>query len=269
MNLFYKSLLISGFDVCMFNSLDVLLPTVLMIIFRNLPVNSINLICITFYFLFAVRKIGNLVSLLQTNIVLYKKYSEVSKNQKIQEEKKHYNKGFKKYKGNMIINNKHIIISNYMSNISNLHIKKFNISYGQKIILSAPIGTGKSVFFRDLFETFGKSKILYIPNDVLLFSGTVYENIFFDNRNILKYEDLKIIKKLGFDEAFLCRTIKYNELSGGEKKRIAFLRFYFNKKEINILDEVISEVEEKNVLGMIEIIKSCNETVILATHNDF
>ncbi len=269
-NAFYKSLVISGMNVCLFNSLDIFLPTLLLIILRKSPAfESFNLICITFYFLYASKKISNIVTSLQNNLVLYEKFSKNLKLKNLFEitlEKKSINSD---YEGLIVNNPDGVLINNYVSKISNLKIEKLKVQAGSKTVFVAKVGTGKSVLFRDIFESIGQDNVLYIPSNIELFSGSVMDNIFFEKNRKISSSELEIINTLGFSSDFLYRNFNNNELSGGEKKRIAFLRFYFNRKQINILDEVLSEIEDSIIEKMLDLIKKCPETIILASHNEY
>ena len=59
-----------------------------------------------------------------------------------------------------------------------------------------------------------------------------------------------------------------NNLSGGQRQRLALCRMLFNNKDILILDEIDSFLDDKNIKILIEeIIKDENKTIIFSTHN--
>ena len=268
-HLFYKSLILSGFNVCVFSSLDILLPSLIMLILQKANIDSMQYVCIVFYFLFAIKKIGNFISIVQNNSALYKKYKTTDFSRIVSNSNSSGKIDTQRYFSGVIrLEKDNILISEYKSSISNLKIQNQKIIYGEKVILDAPIGSGKSILFKDIFEELGKNNVTYIPPEISLFNGTIYENIFFAEKKTLTTQEKSIIEKVGFNEAILNQRITNNELSGGEKKRIAFLRFYFNKKTVNILDETLTEIEENLLNEMITLIKECKETVLVASHNE-
>jgi cell division transport system ATP-binding protein len=61
-----------------------------------------------------------------------------------------------------------------------------------------------------------------------------------------------------------------NQLSGGEKQRLAIARAIINQPEVLIADEPTGNLDQRNTLEVIEILKKINDlgtTVILTTHD--
>ena len=62
-----------------------------------------------------------------------------------------------------------------------------------------------------------------------------------------------------------------NQLSGGERSRVALLRGIINKPKILLADEPTGNLDEKNALTLIELLKKINkdfnQAIIITTHN--
>ena len=62
-----------------------------------------------------------------------------------------------------------------------------------------------------------------------------------------------------------------NQLSGGERSRVALLRGIINKPKILLADEPTGNLDEKNALTLIDLLKKINkdfnQAIIITTHN--
>ncbi|MEY8001311.1 ABC transporter ATP-binding protein [Clostridium sp. JNZ X4-2] len=156
-----------------------------------------------------------------------------------------------------------------------------------------PSGSGKSTFFKLCSQLISptsgnifyegipyvkydpiewRKKIAYCFQTPCLFENTVMDNLMFPFSIRNKEVDLNLIKKLledfKMDSSYLSRTI--NNLSGGEKQRIALIRTLIFIPKILLLDEVTSALDEKNTSIVENVIKSLNEkgtTILWITHN--
>ena len=76
-----------------------------------------------------------------------------------------------------------------------------------------------------------------------------------------------------FAELNLSSKMNYypNQLSGGERSRVALIRGIINKPKILLADEPTGNLDEKNALVLIELLKKINtdfnQTIIITTHN--
>ena len=76
-----------------------------------------------------------------------------------------------------------------------------------------------------------------------------------------------------FAELNLSSKMNYypNQLSGGERSRVALLRGIINKPKILLADEPTGNLDEKNALVLIELLKKIhndyNQSIIITTHN--
>lgn len=128
----------------------------------------------------------------------------------------------------------------------------------------------KNVSIHDL-----RSKISYVPQEHILFSGTVKDNIAFCNPGL----DIDLIKEAakfasvdkdieGFTDGY--ETIigeKGISLSGGQKQRISIARSLMSAPEILLLDDCLSAVDsktEERILATFKDIRKDKTTFIVA-----
>ena len=200
-----------------------------------------------------------------------------------------------KIKGNVTFNN---VAFSYPSRkeITVLKNVSFTASFGQKIAIVGPSGTGKSTiaslllrFYNiDEGEILVDGKNIYdfdlenlrgnmsiVPQDVILFGGTIRENIAYGKPNATEEEILTASKQANaynfiesFPEKFETivgeRGIK---LSGGQRQRIAIARALLKNPSILILDEATSSLDsesEKLVQEALEILMEGRTSIIIA-----
>ncbi len=172
----------------------------------------------------------------------------------------------------------------------------FNAGFGQKIALVGPSGAGKStisslllrfydiesgkilidgkdIFDYDLETLRGNMSI--VPQDVILFGGSIRENIAYGKPDATDTEIFKAAEQAnalqfvnGFPEKFDTlvgeRGIK---LSGGQRQRIAIARALLKNPAILILDEATSSLDsesEKLVQEALEILMEGRTSIIIA-----
>jgi ABC-type multidrug transport system fused ATPase/permease subunit len=200
-----------------------------------------------------------------------------------------------KIKGNVTFKN---VAFSYHSRkeIKVLKDVSFTASFGQKIAIVGPSGTGKSTiaslllrFYNiDEGEILVDGKNIYdfdleslrgnmsiVPQDVILFGGTIRENIAYGKPNATEEEILTASKQANaynfiesFPEKFETivgeRGIK---LSGGQRQRIAIARALLKNPSILILDEATSSLDsesEKLVQEALEILMQGRTSIIIA-----
>ena len=172
----------------------------------------------------------------------------------------------------------------------------FTASYGQKIAIVGPSGTGKStiaslllrfynidsgeilvdgknIYDYDLEKLRGNMSI--VPQDVILFGGTIKENIAYGKPDATNDEIILAAKQanaLNFIESFpeKFETIvgeRGIKLSGGQRQRIAIARALLKNPSILILDEATSSLDsesEKLVQEALEILMQGRTSIIIA-----
>lgn len=154
------------------------------------------------------------------------------------------------------------------STISSLLFKFFDVSFGKILINNEDI---QHIQSESLYKLLG-----IVPQDVILFNTTIYENILFARPNASKEEVEEVIelaqlgsvlKKLPnhYDTVVGERGLK---LSGGEKQRIAIARILLKRPALYIFDEATSSLdlstEETIMKNIAPIIK--NATSIIIAH---
>jgi ABC-type multidrug transport system fused ATPase/permease subunit len=172
----------------------------------------------------------------------------------------------------------------------------FTAKFGQKIALVGPSGAGKStisalllrfydlnsgeiiiddksIYDYDLEQLRGNMSI--VPQDVILFGGSIKENIAYGKPDAT-FEEIKVAAQQanalefinGFPEQFETlvgeRGIK---LSGGQRQRIAIARALLKNPSILILDEATSSLDsesEKLVQEALETLMNGRTSIIIA-----
>src|SRR5690606_11921229 len=116
----------------------------------------------------------------------------------------------------------------------------------------------------------------YVPQDHVLFSRTILENILFGKADATEEEVSQAIKLSYFEKdlAMLPNGLetlvgeKGVALSGGQKQRISIARAIIKNPEILILDDSLSAVDAKTEAKIIENIQRerAGKTTIITTH---
>ncbi len=187
---------------------------------------------------------------------------------------------------------------NYSYNDYDLTLQKINFSInpGEKIMFKGKSGCGKSTMCKILNKdienytgevTIGeknlkdyslrtiRENVLYVSQNEDIFTNSIRENILL-GRNIEENKFGKIMELCKVDKIVEKKPFHYdtvisnnlNEISGGEKQRIILARSLLKDAKIIILDEVLSEVDEKMEREIIKNINSYfnNKTIIYITH---
>jgi ABC-type multidrug transport system fused ATPase/permease subunit len=143
----------------------------------------------------------------------------------------------------------------------------YDVNKGEILIDDKPI---ESYLLADL-----RRHIAYVPQDVMLFGGTIYENILYGNPNASKDEVIEAAQKANalefiqsFPDQFETKVGERGiQLSGGQKQRIAIARAVIKNPSILILDEATSALDsesEKLVQSALDNLMKDRTSIVIA-----
>lgn len=167
---------------------------------------------------------------------------------------------------------------------------------GKIYIINGDNGTGKSSFFKSLVKLHNSYNgniivnesvelkdvivdslselVAYVEQDNHLFSGTIFENIFWgqnDDNNYLPPFLKGFIDSLyklpnGLNE--IVASDSNSVLSGGEKKKIALARALLKDADLILLDEPTAALDKGSIYSLFSILNKLKENsiIILITH---
>ena len=156
-----------------------------------------------------------------------------------------------------------------------IHDVSLDILPGQTAALVGPSGAGKSTLIKLLFRFFDPStgtirldghdirtldrksflsQIALVPQETLLFGGTVKENILYGKLDATDTELKEAAQKANAHEFIVGMEKGYNtvvgekgaKLSGGERQRIAIARAILKDPKILVLDEATSSLDNRS-----------------------
>lgn len=155
--------------------------------------------------------------------------------------------------------------------IANLFTRVFDVSEGSILLDGVDI---RSINLHELREQVG-----VVPQDVLLFSDTVTNNIAFGNNTVDEKRAREYATRAFVDEEILRLQYGYETmvgergvmLSGGQKQRISIARALIKNPSVLVLDDCLSAVDtrtENKILQQFnEVLKE--KTAIVITHRIF
>lgn len=277
---------------CFISSVEFIMDVYLIRLVLKGNINYSNMIVITFLF----QLISNSICLIGNYIpsLLYQKKitTKINEFYNIREEDK---KGYLIHNNSIRISDLSFSYNNYKYVINNLNL---SIDKNEKVIIKGESGCGKSTLCKILNKEYDNYKgniylgnknyrsielnsirkiLYYLSQEETIFHGTIRENILMGRT--VKDEALKgVIKICELDriidkKTFGLDTYLYaggDELSGGEKQLIILARALISNKEILILDEALSEVNEDLENRIINRLfdKCINKTIIYVSHKN-
>jgi ATP-binding cassette, subfamily C, bacteriocin exporter len=191
-----------------------------------------------------------------------------------------------------------ILNTSFTYNRYNYPLKNFNliIKKGTKVLITGSSGCGKSTLFKLIYRLYEpengeicidninikdydlntlRNNITYVSQDEIIFTDTIKNNITLGRE--IPYEMLKqVIKICQLDNIFDKKALRLDayllengdNLSGGEKARIILARSLLKNTPIILIDETLSQIEEKDANKIInEIMNNYQDkTIILVSH---
>ena len=154
------------------------------------------------------------------------------------------------------------------TSIADLLVRMYDVTGGRILI------DGRDIREHDLANL--RRRIGYVPQDVFLFSDTVYGNIAFGENGISReqaefyaksaavHNDILDLPK-GYDTVVGERGVT---LSGGQKQRVSIARAFAKDPDVVVLDDCLSAVDtntESQILGYLETALA-DKTAIIITH---
>ncbi|MEK4520963.1 ABC transporter ATP-binding protein [Psychrobacillus sp. FSL W7-1493] len=184
-----------------------------------------------------------------------------------------------------------------LSQVKNLENIRVNLQKGQTLGIVGKTGSGKTTFIKQLLKeypigagqlTIGdipiseqtKDQVLewigYVPQDHVLFSRTIRQNILLGKENATEEELEEALRLAHFQQDLMnlpmgLETLvgeKGVSLSGGQKQRVSIARALIKNPEILLLDDSLSAVDAKTEAKIIENIQNerSGKTTIITTH---
>tara|TARA_X000000950_G_scaffold277299_1_gene366500 strand:- start:1444 stop:3186 length:1743 start_codon:yes stop_codon:yes gene_type:complete len=179
--------------------------------------------------------------------------------------------------------------------LKNINIKfeknKINLIYGKSgsgkstlldILLKILKPTEGQVFIENtdlnqINEKYYRSFLGYVPQDLIMFNGTIKENIIFFNKGVNDSTFQKVVKICQVDEFVKNFPEKYDtmmgehglKISGGQKQRICLARAIINSPKILILDEATSALDRNTEMYIKETLNKLKKdtTIIIVAHD--
>lgn len=255
-------------------------------------ISLLNLITFDSLLSFLIEPLKNIVSIIPSINFIKASFLKISSFYEIDEEK--LNDNYEQIDGDIEFKNVTFSYNKYNNILTNFNLK---IERGEKIILNGKSGCGKSTICKLLYRLLeGRGEILinnFNINDIeinKLRNSITYisqrEKLFTDTikNNICYYKDISdeylnnLIKICRLENIIQKSPIRLDtmiveggsNLSGGERQRIILARALVKKSNIYIIDEALSEVDEKLEKEIInDLLKFLKDkTVIYITHKN-
>lgn len=180
------------------------------------------------------------------------------------------------------------------SNEEKITYPDFQIKRGEKILLSGDSGTGKSTLFKLILQELplatGKicfkneagqeierpdlSQIGYVPQDPVLFPGTIKENITMFNSK-LNDRVMHFVKQVNLEKdlakfpAGVDTELDQGKhaLSGGQRQKVVLARAQIHDSQLIFSDEGTSAIDAHNGLEILQNLLQTDATIVFIAHN--
>jgi ATP-binding cassette, subfamily B, multidrug efflux pump len=170
----------------------------------------------------------------------------------------------------------------------------FKVGAGQTVSVLGATGSGKTSLFQlipRLYDTTAgtvqldgqpirsipldeiRKNIGYVPQEVILFSGSVSENLLWGRGNATREEMIQAAKDAQIHETILNLSNGYDtvlgqkgvNLSGGQKQRLSIARALIRKPKILLLDDSTSALDLKTESKLLHALKQYECTTMIIT----
>ncbi len=197
--------------------------------------------------------------------------------------------------GNLVFNN--VSFAYPGSDIGALKNISFSVKAGETVVVLGRVGSGKSTLLKLAMGLYGPSEgaitidgidirqldpadlrlgVGYVPQDVVLFRGTLRENIMLAQRHVSDAEIMRAAEMAGLDE-FIKRHPKGldmdvgergESLSGGQRKGVALARAMVHSPSVMFMDEPTGSMDHSTEASVVKQLKkySVGKTLFLITH---
>jgi len=173
----------------------------------------------------------------------------------------------------------------------------FEAQTGQKIAIVGPSGSGKSTMASLILQFYHpqsgtilfddkpsdeysltdiRNQVAIVPQDVMLFGGTIQENIAYGKLSVSKEDIIKAAQRANAHQFIMSFPEGYEtvvgergvKLSGGQRQRIAIARALLKNPSILILDEATSSLDSESERLVQEALEELmkNRTSIIIAH---
>ena len=157
------------------------------------------------------------------------------------------------------------------------------ITAGQRVAISGPSGAGKSTLLRtlarlddprggaivvgdtalaDIAEDQLRQHLVLVPSEPGLLRGYVRDVL--SMGSVLRDADLDALARLGLGVQL---NDHWEELSRGERQRVALVRALVRQPDVLLLDEPTSALGERETTDVLALLSTLECTVIVATHD--
>jgi len=173
----------------------------------------------------------------------------------------------------------------------------FSVDAGKSLAIVGSSGSGKSTILRLLFRFYDpaggrvkisgtdvtdlklvdfRKKVGVVPQDVVLFNDTIYNNIAYGNLERSREDILEAAKLAEIHDSIMGMPNRYDTmvgergltLSGGEKQRVAIARALLKDPQILLFDEITSALDSETESKIIDAVNklSRGKTTIYIAH---
>jgi ATP-binding cassette subfamily B multidrug efflux pump len=175
-----------------------------------------------------------------------------------------------------------------------LHNLNFSIAAGERVAILGATGAGKTAMFQlipRLYDTSSgqiridgrditeikldnlRKQIGYVPQESMLFTGSIKENLFWGKEDATNEEMMQAAKNAQIHDSIVKLPNQYEtrigqkgvNLSGGQKQRLSIARALIKKPKILLLDDSTSALDLKTEAKLLKAIQQYNCTTLIIT----